>query len=63
MSSHLLIVEADELSLWEKLSKFELGNVACAVLHNLPGKLEQSGHLRVFTIEYFVGILNDHLVK
>ena len=51
MSSHLLIMEADELGLGEKLSKFELGNVACAVLHNLPGKLEQSGHLRGFEIE------------
>ena len=51
VSSHLLIMEADELSLWEKLSKFELGNVACALLHNLPGKLEQSRHLRGFEIE------------
>ena len=57
MSSHLLIVEADELSLGEKLSKFELGNVACALLRNLPGKLEQSGHLREFEIEQFFGIL------
>ena len=56
MSSHLLIMEADKLSLWEKLSKFELGNVACAVLHNLPGKLEQSRHLRGFEIEQFFGI-------
>ena len=56
MSSHLLIVEADELSLGEKLSKFELGNVACALLRNLPGKLEQSGHLRVFKSEQFFSI-------
>ena len=56
MSSHLLIMEADELSLGKKLSKFELGNVACAVLHNLPGKLEQSRHLREFEIEQFFGI-------
>ena len=46
-------MEADELSFGEKLSKFELGNVACALLHNLPGKLEQSGHLREFEIEQF----------
>ena len=56
MSSHLLIMEADEHSLGEKLSKFELCNVACALLHNLPGKLEQSRHLREFEIEQFFGI-------
>ena len=63
MSSHLLIVEADELSLGEKFSKFELGNVACALLHNLPGKLEQSGHLREFEIEQFFEKFPGHIVN
>ena len=63
VSSHLLIVEADELSLGEKFSKFELGNVACALLHNLPGKLEQSGHLREFEIEQFFEKFPGHIVN